>query len=31
MYLAYRQHAFYQRWEKRIELMLHLEEELLGK
>ena len=31
MYLAYRQHAFYQRWEKRIELLIHLEDELLGK
>ncbi|MCJ7573324.1 hypothetical protein MUO93_03555, partial [Candidatus Bathyarchaeota archaeon] len=25
MYLAYRQHAFYQRWEKRIALLLHME------
>jgi len=31
MYLAYRQHAFYQRWEKRIALLLHLEDELLNK
>jgi RsiW-degrading membrane proteinase PrsW (M82 family) len=31
MYLAYRQHAFYQRWEKRIALLLHMEDELLGK
>jgi amino acid permease len=30
VYLSYRQHQFYQRWEKRIGLLLHLEEELLG-
>lgn len=29
-YLAYRQHSFYKRWEKRLGLLIHLEEELLG-
>jgi len=29
-YLAYRQHSFYRRWEKRLGLLIHLEEELLG-
>lgn len=29
-YLAYRQHAFYRRWERRLGLLIHLEEELLG-
>ena len=30
-YLAYSQHAFYRRWEKRMGLLLHLEEEVLGE
>jgi hypothetical protein len=30
IYLSYRQHVFYARWEKRIALLLHLEEELIG-
>ena len=30
VYLSYRQHKFYRRWEKRMGLLLHLEEELLG-
>lgn len=29
-YLAYRQHSFYKRWEKRLGLLIHLEEKLLG-
>ncbi|RJS86478.1 hypothetical protein CW701_02300 [Candidatus Bathyarchaeota archaeon] len=29
-YLAYRQHSFYRRWERRLGLLIHLEEELLG-
>lgn len=29
MYLAYGQHRFYSRWEKRLGLLLHLEEEIL--
>ena len=31
VYISYRQHQFYQRWEKRIGLLLHLEEEVLGE
>lgn len=31
IYLSYRQHKFYQRWEKRIALLIHIEEELLGE
>lgn len=31
IYLSYRQHQFYARWEKRIELLIHLEKELLGE
>jgi len=30
IYLSYRQHVFYTKWEKRIALLLHLEEELMG-
>lgn len=30
VYLAYRQFRFYQRWERRLGLLLHIEEELLG-
>lgn len=30
IYLSYRQHQFYQRWEKRMGLLLHIEEEILG-
>lgn len=30
-YLAYRQHEFYRRWEKRMGLLLHLEEKILGE
>jgi RsiW-degrading membrane proteinase PrsW (M82 family) len=30
IYLSYRQHQFYQKWEKRMGLMLHIEAELLG-
>ena len=30
-YMAWKQYKFYQRWEKRIALLIHLEEELLGK
>lgn len=30
IYLSYRQHVFYAKWEKRIALLLHLEEELMG-
>lgn len=29
IYLSYRQHAFYTRWEKRMGLLLHLEEQVL--
>ena len=29
-YTSWRQHQFYQKWEKRLGLLLHLEEELLG-
>jgi hypothetical protein len=29
IYLSYRQHQFYQKWEKRLGLLLHIEEELL--
>ena len=29
IYLAFRQYRFYQRWERRIGLLLHLEEQLL--
>ncbi len=29
-YASWRQHQFYQKWEKRLGLLLHLEEELLG-
>jgi cation transport ATPase len=29
VYLAFRQYRFYQRWERRIGLLLHLEEQLL--
>ena len=31
MYLSYGQHRFYQRWEKRLGLLLHLEKEILGE
>jgi RsiW-degrading membrane proteinase PrsW (M82 family) len=31
MYLAYRQHAFYRKWERRIELLIHMEDEILGE
>lgn len=31
VYLAFRQYRFYQRWERRIALLLHLEEELLDQ
>jgi len=30
-YTSWRQHMFYQRWEKRLGLLLHLEKELLGE
>lgn len=30
-YTSWRQHKFYQRWEKRLGLLLHLEQELLGE
>lgn len=30
LYLSYRQHGFYRKWEKRMGLLLHLEEEILG-
>ena len=30
-YLAYGQHRFYSTWEKRLGLLLHLEEQLLGE
>ncbi len=30
-YLNYGQHQFYRRWEKRLGLLLHLEEEVLGE
>jgi hypothetical protein len=30
-YLAYGQHKFYSTWEKRLGLLLHIEEELLGE
>jgi hypothetical protein len=30
MYLSYRQHNFYRKWEKRMGLLLHMEEEILG-
>ena len=29
VYLAYRQYRFYQKWEKRIGLLLHIEEKLM--
>jgi hypothetical protein len=29
-YLSYAQHQFYRRWEKRLGLLLHLEEDILG-
>ena len=31
VYLAFRQYRFYQRWERRIELLLHLETQLLDE
>jgi RsiW-degrading membrane proteinase PrsW (M82 family) len=31
IYLSYKQHQFYQKWEKRIGLLLHIEEELLNE
>ncbi|RLI10646.1 hypothetical protein DRO42_00640 [Candidatus Bathyarchaeota archaeon] len=31
VYLAYGQHEFYRRWEKRLGLLLHMEEEILGE
>lgn len=31
VYLAYSQHEFYRRWEKRMGLLLHLEEKILGE
>jgi hypothetical protein len=31
VYLAFRQYRFYQRWERRIGLLLHLEERLLDE
>lgn len=31
IYLSYRQYRFYGRWEKRIELLIHLEKELMGE
>ena len=30
MYLSYRQHQFYRKWEKRMGLLLHMEEKILG-
>jgi preprotein translocase subunit SecF len=31
IYLSYQQYQFYGRWEKRIELLIHLEKELMGE
>ena len=31
IYLSYKQHSFYSRWEKRLGLLLHLEERLLER
>lgn len=31
VYLAFRQYRFYQRWERRIGLLLHLEKQLLDE
>lgn len=31
MYISYRQHQFYRKWEKRMGLLLHMEEEILGQ
>ena len=31
IYLSYGQHRFYRRWEKRLGLLMHLEEEILGE
>lgn len=30
VYLGYSQHSFYRRWERRIGLLMHLEDQLLG-
>lgn len=30
IYLSQKQHGFYRKWEKRMGLLLHMEEELLG-
>ena len=30
-YMAWKQYKFYQRWEKRLDLLIHLENELLGE
>jgi hypothetical protein len=30
IYLQYRQHLFYSRWERRMGILLHMEDELLG-
>jgi hypothetical protein len=30
-YTSWKQHKFYQKWEKRLGLLLHLEKELLGE
>jgi hypothetical protein len=30
LYVGYKQHDFYKKWEKRIGLLIHTEEELLG-
>jgi len=30
LYIGYRQHEFYKRWEKKIGLLMRVEEELLG-
>ena len=31
IYLSYKQHSFYSRWEKRLGLLLHLEEQILER
>ncbi len=30
IYFSYRQYQFYGKWERRIELLIHLEKELMG-
>jgi hypothetical protein len=31
IYLSYKQHEFYKKWEKRMGLLIHMEEEILGE